>query len=1434
MKYYIVLILTIMSLLSFGNNSLISASSMPLPPPPTNDGPCSAIVLPVDTFCNSQTFTNVDATNSSVANPSCTWATIGNDVWFQVTVPTTGALVIEVNSVVTTNMGLAIYSGVDCNNLTEEYCATTWSMPFQNVINQSSGLGGQTVWIRLWIEDPDPFFNIPGDFDICAYTRNIIDVNTDLYTPQELVEDVLVTGCLQAMNTQFYGPDSAIGYFTDGDITGFSSGLVLACGSVNDINNSNTMGISVLEALGYVNPQTTIVNDLLAVANNNAMGTTITSLNDVIILEFDFIPSSNTTLFDFVFASVEYQGFECTEFNDAFAFFLSGPGISGPYTDNAINIALVPGTTDAITISSINGPPALTSGSCTSTHNPQYYVNNIIGPTFNVNGYTVPLTAVMADLTPCETYHIRFVIGDAGDEILTSYVFFNQGSFSSGGDIVMSNFSNVGTIHDIYEGCENYYVFERVDTSAAAMLDTVFIDLTLDGTAVNGVDYTTSSTNLMILPGEYTDTLFYDGLWDNVQETNEYIIFSILNGCPCTPSSTSDTIWILDNFELNPIISPDTTICVGFSVDLDVTINPLQDQSIVSYLWDDGSTGTNISVTPSSTETHWVQVSTPCQQDTTVSMTITVAPPPTTTFTVSKDTICIDEDLLITYVGSAGPSTDYLWDFDSGTPSSALTIGPHTVNWSSSGNKTITLNIDDTGCINDTSLSIFVSPNPVIDITPTNNLCFGDCNGELLATPQDNYEPYTYSWSNSQSINPATSLCAGQYDVTFQNRFGCESTSTEQITEPSQLSISITEIDVSCFGNNDGQATAVAQNGTPPYSFVWEGPSSYNGNTANITDLFFGQYNVTATDANNCVVTGSIYVNQPDSPLTSNISGENSLCFGSPMGNIYIEPTGGTPTYTYIWSNGSTNQNLINVLAGQYDVTLTDINGCVGYNSISIGEPTQVVNNSITTTPVSCFGYSDGSATIQVSGGTPPYTYSWTHNVSNSETADLVPAGTYMVTVLDDNDCPLIINGINVASPNQLVVEIQDVPKICIGQDVDLFSTVSGGITPYQYIWDNSNVSSQINVSPVSLTTYYLTVTDVNNCVASTNIDVDVYPAITADITANITQICPGDPVLITVSAIGGNGNYIYTNQYDGVISNPQIIYPEASLTYVVTVSDDCGSPTDDASVDITVLDKPPLSFISNVKNGCQPLKVHFIEQSPEIGQTYVWDFGDTDPSNIGTDKEPIHIYYDWGVFDVSLEVTSAEGCKNSFTFDNMIEVYKLPKAKFIANPDLVDILKPEVYFENLSEDNYNNYWWFGDGENSFLENPTHIYGDFPNDYTIKLIVETEHGCLDTVLSQVKVENVITIYVPTAFSPDGDGINDKFIVVGNGIDLDNYMIYIYDRWGELIYLNDDLSEAWDGTVKGQLVQQGVYKWLVVYKDERGVEYQKTGTVTLIR
>ena len=183
-----------------------------------------------------------------------------------------------------------------------------------------------------------------------------------------------------------------------------------------------------------------------------------------------------------------------------------------------------------------------------------------------------------------------------------------------------------------------------------------------------------------------------------------------------------------------------------------------------------------------------------------------------------------------------------------------------------------------------------------------------------------------------------------------------------------------------------------------------------------------------------------------------------------------------------------------------------------------------------------------------------------------------------------------------------------------------------------------------------------------------------------------------------------------------------------------------------------------------------------------------------------------------------------------------MIQIYGLPNAKFEQDKEVVSVINPEVNFENLSLDALNYLWIFGDDDTTQAENPNHIYPVYPTgEYNVTLVAYSEHNCVDTAKSKVIVKNEYTFYAPTAFSPDYDSRNDIFYVYGNGIDHRNFKLFIFDRWGEVIFQSDDIKDGWDGSVKGgKKAKVGTYTWMVIYKDLSGIEHEEAGAVTVIR
>ncbi|HOZ31215.1 MAG TPA: PKD domain-containing protein, partial [Bacteroidales bacterium] len=348
-------------------------------------------------------------------------------------------------------------------------------------------------------------------------------------------------------------------------------------------------------------------------------------------------------------------------------------------------------------------------------------------------------------------------------------------------------------------------------------------------------------------------------------------------------------------------------------------------------------------------------------------------------------------------------------------------------------------------------------------------------------------------------------------------------------------------------------------------------------------------------------------------------------------------------------------------------------------------------------------------------------------------------------------------------------------------------------------------------------------------------------------VTTSNDTICPGDPAIIHVAVIGGNGGpYLMTLQTGDVVPSPFSVYPDTTTMYYIQLEDMCGTPPVVDSILINVRPKPANVFVVEDINGCPPFAAQFYEQSPDLGQTYLWDFGD---DGFATIKNPIHIYEIPGIYSVSLEVRDFFGCKNKRTVENMVTIYDKPNANFTAEPEIVSMLAPEIEFTNYSIGNINNYWYFGDGDSSLFVNPRHMYPGL-GEYEITLIVESINDCTDTTTRKIIVQNEFAFYMPTSFTPNGDGMNDCMRPCGNGIDKSTFKMLIYDRWGNLVFETDKYDPdancdacsdgSWDGTdngsrIKGdEILPNGLYHWFCEFNDLNGTLFNEQGTVTLIR
>ncbi|MDW8273597.1 MAG: GEVED domain-containing protein [Chitinophagales bacterium] len=308
------------------------------------------------------------------------------------------------------------------------------------------------------------------------------------------------------------------------------------------------------------------------------------------------------------------------------------------------------------------------------------------------------------------------------------------------------------------------------------------------------------------------------------------------------------------------------------------------------------------------------------------------------------------------------------------------------------------------GCEIVTTQFTITQPASPLDATANgiNAKCFGTASGIAFASAQGGTPPYSYLWNNGATSDTIKDLAAATYTVIVSDSNSCKDTVVVNIGQPAPINITITKQNVTCHNGNNGSITANVTGGTGAYTYNWSNGASNTSNT--ITQLNADVYSLTVTDANGCIATISDTILQPPAIQISS-SKTNVACFGGSTGSINITVSGGTPQYTYLWSNNATTQNVSGLTAGVYTVTVRDANGCTATKNDTIRQPSAPL--SATSTSTDQIGNTSGSITVTVSGGTPGYQYNWSNGATTKDiTAN---AGIYTVTITDANNCTVVL-----------------------------------------------------------------------------------------------------------------------------------------------------------------------------------------------------------------------------------------------------------------------------------------------------------------------------------------------------------------------------------------------------------------------------------------
>lgn len=552
-------------------------------------------------------------------------------------------------------------------------------------------------------------------------------------------------------------------------------------------------------------------------------------------------------------------------------------------------------------------------------------------------------------------------------------------------------------------------------------------------------------------------------------------------------------------------------------------------------------------------------------------------------------------------------------------------------------------------------------------------------------------------------------------------------------------------------------------------------------------------------------------------------------------GSIALSISGGSGAYSYLWQpTADTTSSISNVASGSYIITVTDEYGCTENDTLLVQDKNAASIEIDSYQEPTCNGYSNGFVSVSILSGTPNYKYLWNDpNAQQGSIAQGLKAGYYCVKVTDGLGCNAIADTL-LLEPDSIVTTMDDTISICESAGATIVVTPAGGTPPYDYNWNslllgNSNTQT---VYPQSITTYTVSVTDVNGCAATTDSSiVTFYNSMSVLITGD-SVICANDSLVLLANVSGGGAPYNYTWS-DGFTTDSMLTsYPPSAGSYWVNVTDVCADTLVADSFSVNILVSSNIDFDADVLNGCAPLLVQMdVDTTTLSGATYYWEFNGS--SSTSTLPLPSHLYTVAGIYNISLTITFANGCSSTTDKIDYIEVYPSPTAGFTYSPDEISIQNPECVFTDTSQNAISWAWFVGDSLFSTEQNPSLTFSS-GGIYSIMQVGYNINGCTDTAFKNIEVVETMSIQFPTGFSHNGDGLNDNFSPLIYGAESYGYSFIICDRWGAVIFNTTDIDQAWDGLNNGKEIPSGAYSYKVRVRDLLFDEYVYMGMVTLVK
>lgn len=748
--------------------------------------------------------------------------------------------------------------------------------------------------------------------------------------------------------------------------------------------------------------------------------------------------------------------------------------------------------------------------------------------------------------------------------------------------------------------------------------------------------------------------------------------------------------------------------------------------------------------------------------------------------------------------------------------------------------------------------------------SPTANVidetCAGDNDGFVTLSASGGVGPYLYTLESGPGITVPlsgfplngtenfSSLAPGNYTYSVQDAGSNCSVTGSFTVAPGPicctLAHTVTSSDLTCNSNNgtcDGsfEVLSTGAAGNVLYTLT---NTNVSQNSPIFNNLCAGNYTILLTDDNNCTSTSSFTISEP-SPIIPNLNISDVSCFSYCDGSATVNPTNINGNYSSLWTNSNgINLNNTNMCAGFYNVLITDDAGCtVQVNNFEITEPAEFLITDVSLDSESCVGFCDGSIIIDAPGAVN-YSIDNGNSLIGNNTFNLLCPDIYDIIVFDNTGCfDDTTISINPATPIDIVLSPDTV--ICQNGTANLTAVASGGFGSFDYYWDNTIQNSTINVNPNSDQMYTVYAMDNNGCTSqSLSVNVGVLEALSLTYQANYS-ICEGDNLTLPVQVTGGDGNYAYEwfDMNTGSlisVSQSANVNPSIPTNYAITVDDGCETTPASGSISVSIYSVPAIQITASPNTGCTPLSVDFISTTNLSNvESFNWDLGITNSS----DTFPSVIYEDEDCYDITFSLVTFDGCVNALTIPDLVCSYLTPTANFQFADNSLSSLENSLLIINSSSnaDTYN--WDISSSEFNYFSSDLDVQVNLPFDLpsgelNVCLEAYTDFGCSDSLCKPISFIEDALIYIPNTFTPDGDQFNNVFKPELSGIDIYNYRLEIFNRWGEKLFESNNPSIGWDGRYNNEIVKSDTYVWKIQYTESAtGVTNKPlTGHINLIR